>query len=310
MLRAGGATRFIDSNPSESEVKTEESALQRLMIAPESWLMDTQERAIEFSEIIRHFTIFAPFEGRPFVRAWLEALTPCFSRWILLSNVRDSLEFTTLKNFFGAFGQPGIVVCLADKGASMLRVLKSAARSVEAISRGTVEKNYWKRITESICGGDPGWEQLARIKDRSLKSSQLEFVPEDWLMDASDWCQIFSNLVSPEISRRYEQNIIETFSENKEWIVKPGPPKTLARCLTKAREYWEEFRKEPNLPRWANFAKRFENVYQRKPSKPEDFVWNIVDFARCSITVPGAADAIKAKHIIEKRFPVVCVKNE
>ena len=70
-----------------------------------------------------------------------------------------------------------------------------------------------------------------------------------------------------------------------------------------------EFIAEPNLPRWANFAKQFKSVYQRVPSKPEDFVWNIVDFARCSITVPGAADVMKAKRIIEENFPVICVKN-
>merc|ERR1719233_517258 len=140
MLRAGGATRFIDSNPSESEVKSEETEVHKLMTVPECWSMDTKERGFEFSEILRHFTIFAPFEGRPFVRAWLEALIPCFSRWILLSDSIESKVVNILKYFLGAFGQPGIVVCLEDKGATLLEILKNCARSVEAIGRGTVER--------------------------------------------------------------------------------------------------------------------------------------------------------------------------
>ena len=48
----------------------------------------------------------------------------------------------TLKNFLGAFGQPGIVVCLADKGAKLLKTLQDSARSVEALGRGTVERYY------------------------------------------------------------------------------------------------------------------------------------------------------------------------
>ena len=118
--------------------------------------MDTRERALELSEILRHFTIYAPFEGRPFVRAWLEALIPCFARWILLSDSMENKVIDTLKFFLGAFGQPGIVVCLADKGESMLKILKNAARSVEALGRGTVERYYWKRLTESSCGGGSG----------------------------------------------------------------------------------------------------------------------------------------------------------
>merc|ERR1719334_2768433 len=101
------------------------------MCVPESWTMHTKERALEFSEILRHFTLFAPFKGRPFVRAWLEALIPCFSRWILMSYLTESKESETLKNFLGAFGQPGVVVCLADKGATMLDALKKSARAVE-----------------------------------------------------------------------------------------------------------------------------------------------------------------------------------
>ena len=159
---------FIDPDLKPVESKNEDSEIRRLMTAPESWSMDSKERALEFREILHHFTILAPFEGRPFVRAWLEALIPCFSRWILLSDSGDSQVIQTLKYFLGAFGQPGIVVCLADKGASMLEIFKNAARSVEALGRGTVERFYWKRLTESSCGGDGGWLELARITDKPL----------------------------------------------------------------------------------------------------------------------------------------------
>ena len=67
--------------------------------------------------------------------------------------------------------------------------------------------------------------------------------------------------------------------------------------------------KSEKSPRWTKFQNKFESVFKRVPSKPEDFVWNIVDFARCSITVPTAGDVIKVKRIIQKQFPVICLKN-
>ena len=201
-LKMGNPVVFIDPDINRSEVKNDESEVERLMTTPECWQMDTRERALEFSEILRHFTIFAPFEGRPFVRAWLEALIPCFSRWILLSDStenklsdspgykeNDSAEnkvINTLKYFLGAFGQPGIVVCLEDKGESMLEILKKSARSVEALGRGTVERHYWKRLTESFCRGNSGWKDLASITNKPLEKSQLDYVPQDWLSDAND----------------------------------------------------------------------------------------------------------------------------
>merc|ERR1719499_1154410 len=157
------------------------------MTLPGSWSMSTTERALELREIIRHFTIFTPLLGRPFVRAWLEALLPCFSRWILLSDSKEVKVIKTLKNFLGAFGQPGIVVCLADQGASILKILKYSARSVEALGRGTVERHYWKSLTESLCGGHPGWQRLSSIGNKPLVRSQLDYLPQDWLFDATDW---------------------------------------------------------------------------------------------------------------------------
>jgi len=311
-LREGDASIFVDPDRKMAELKKDDGDLQRLMMVPETWSMYTTERAFEFSEILRHFTIFAPFDGRPFVRAWLQALMPCFSRWILLSDSREKRVIKTLKNFLGAFGQPGIIVCLADKGANMLEILKNSARSVEALGRGTVERHYWKRLTESCCGRDTGWRQLASIESKPLLLSQLDCVPHDWVSDANDWCHVFANVVSPEISERFEKKIVETLNENEKWVIKAGPPKTLARSLAKGREYMSESKHEKlprKLARWTNFKNKFESVFKRVPSKPEDFVWNIADFARCSITVPTAGDVIKVKRLIERQFPVICLKN-
>merc|ERR1719285_583030 len=278
-------------------------------MVPACWAMYTKERALEFSEILHHFTIFAPIVGRAFVRAWLEALLPCFSRWILLSDSKEVRIIQTLKNFLGAFGQPGIVVCLADQGASMLKILKNSARSVEALGRGTVERHYWKCLTQSSCGGDPAWRELASIENRPIVRSQLDYVPKDWLLDANDWCQVFASLVSTEISNQFEKKIMKTFKDNKSWEVKAGPPKTLDRCKAKIEEYKSEFEEQNDMPRWTQFANKFKSVFHRAPSKPEDFVWNILDFARCSITVPDANDVLQVKNIIKNKFKVVCLKN-
>ena len=118
-----------------------------------------------------------------------------------------------------------------------------------------------------------------------------------------------ANIVSPEIREPFEKKIKMTLKDCQRWEVKAGPPKSLARSQAKSREYMSEFETDKNLPRWKNFASRFQAVFKREPSKPEDFVWNITDLTRCSITVPDASDVIKVKQIIEKRFPVICVKN-
>ena len=148
--------------------------------------MTNEEAGIELRELLRHFTNYAPFKGRAFVRAWLEALVPCFCNWILRSDTKDEVVVQTLKNFLGALGQPGIVVCLEDKGLTLLNTLKCAARSVEALGRGTVEHYYWTRLTESRCGGEAEWLKLANIPSYSQDLSQLDTLPKGWLLDSSD----------------------------------------------------------------------------------------------------------------------------
>ena len=111
---------------------------------------------------------------------------PCFSQWILLSYSKNETVIQTLKHFLGAFGQPGIVVCLADKGLNLMNSLKDAAHSVEALGRGTVEHYYWKRLTEANCGGEAEWRQLANESSWSRDLSQLDILPANWLLDATD----------------------------------------------------------------------------------------------------------------------------
>jgi len=59
----------------------------------------------------------------------------------------------------------------------------------------------------------------------------------------------------------------------------------------------------------SRFGKKFAEVFGREPEKPDDFVWNIVDFARCSIIVSSARELLKLQKLIKKRFNVVGMKN-
>jgi len=282
---------------------------KNLMYYPELWNVNTKEAGKELREVLRHFTNYAPSKGRPFIRAWLEALVPCWAHWVLLSNLRKNVN-NILKYFFAAFGQPAIVVCLSDKGAKLLKTLQETARSVEALGRGSVESYYWKRLAESSCGGDNDWNILSNIPDKPLVSSQLDNLPENWLEDATDWVHVFANIVSPEIKGKFEELLEKTvFSMGDNASVHAGPAKTLARSRAKCYEYKSIYRKEKGYARWYNFRKNFRELFGRSPKKPEDFVWNIMDFARCSIIVPDATALLEAKQLIEDRFSVVCVKN-
>ena len=91
--------------------------------------------------------------------------------------------------------------------------------------------------------------------------------------------------------------------------IKPGPAKTLSRSLAKSLEYRAEYFANKSSKRWCKFEERFEKVFGRSPTKPEDFVWNVLDFARCSITVPSARELLNVKEIVEQNFSVVRVKN-
>jgi len=279
-----------------------------LMTVPVLWNMNRKEAAVELREILRHFTMFAPFKGRPFIRKWFVALIPCFSRWLLQSDSQDNLLVETLKHFLGAFSQPGIVICLENMGSSSLRTLKESARAVQALGRGIVERYYWKRLAESSCGGSKEWQELANIPNMELELSQLDTLPPNWLLDTGDWAHLFANVISPEITNRFELLIKDAVAANKYAEVRVGPPKTLARSIAKSYEYKSEYRHEKNK-RWSRFTERFRDVFQRDPRKSNDFVLNIVDFARCSIVVPSASQLLKVKKLIEERFSIVALKN-
>jgi len=310
ILRNGRSAKHIDPDVHWSkEGKDYESEVENLLAQPEKWSMDRKEKAIELHTILHHFTMFAPHEGRPFIRAWLEALTPCVSRWIL-SYTSNEVVNTTLKYFLGAFGQPGIVVCLEDKGASLLKTLQHCAHSVEALGRGKVERYYWKSLAEATCGVREEWKQLESIKDIPLVKSQLDTLGK-WLEEGNDWLPVFTSIVSPEVTEKFYDKIKKITGERAEdgWEAIPGPPKTRARTLAKACQYKAEFGEERNKERQKRFVEKFGEIYGREPSDIEDYIWNVVDLARCSITVPSARDVLEVKHMIELEFPVVCVKN-
>merc|ERR1719193_1755817 len=272
--------------------------------------MQQVRAGIELKELLRHLSICAPFKGRPFVRAWLEALVPCFSHWILLSHSKNESVKQTLKHFLGAFGQDGIVVCLPDKGLKLLNSLQDAARAVEALGRGTVEQYYWTQLTEANCGGKLEWRKLASIPSWSRDLSQLDTLPANWLLDSTDFVHVFANIVSPEISGRFEELLKKIFSgTNLDTTIKAGPAKTLARSIAKSQEYRALYATGDGSNRWLRFRAKFENVFGRSPEKPEDFVWNVLDFARCSVTAPAAREVLEVKELLEKHFSVVSLKN-
>jgi len=311
-LRSIDSTCYIDPDTGERasiiQLGEDYSAID-LLAAPELWNMTGKEGRL-LRQVLHHFTIFVPMGGRPFVRVWLEALIPCFSRWIFSSHTGDMSIKSNLKHFLSAFAQPGISVCLADKGARALRSLKYSARAAEALARGTVEREYWKCLLQSSFDSKSAWYQLAHLPSEPLQLSQLDVLPDNLHFDG-DCVDIFSNIISPEITTHFQsivQDIIDDSKIDGITNVKPGPPKTLDRSKAKAHEYMTEFHSLKDQ-RSKLFHRKFWSVFDREPSEPEDFVWNIMDFARCSVTVPSATDLLKVIKLFEKKLTVVCIKN-
>ena len=79
-LREGNAEKYIDPEIHTTYESKEPNGAKGLIISPNLWNMYSEDAGRELQLVIHHFTIYAPFEGRPFIRAWLEALVPCFSR--------------------------------------------------------------------------------------------------------------------------------------------------------------------------------------------------------------------------------------
>jgi len=117
--------------------------------------------------------------------------------------------------------------------------------------------------------------------------------------------------VSPEISTAFETMIKKTVQGHDfEGGVYAGPPKTFARSSAKCHEYLSEL-KTGKSARLAKFAHKFQRTFGRKPEKATDFIWNLVDLARCSIVVPSPTELFKVKSLIEEQeqFTVVSIKN-
>jgi len=310
LLKQGNTAKYIDAEIYKSYEVKELNDSKDLIMSPNLWDMYVKSAGLELRQVLHHFSTYIPFEGRPFIRLWLEALAPCFSRWILLSDSAEAKVIDTLKNFLGAFGQPGIVVCLADKGEKLLKTLQDSARSVEALGRGTVERYYWKRLAEASCGGNKDWRTLASIPNKELEKSQLDILPKNWLIDSTDFVHVFANIVSTEIRDSFKQRLDEIVDGNKiDGYVHAGPAKTLERSIAKCHEYRSEYRHGMHSIRWSNFRKSFKETYGRSAKRPSDFVWNIVDFARCSIILPDASELLKTKELLKEHFKIVCVKN-
>jgi len=301
----------VEYEKMESEPDSDEKEITatNLMVKPETWSMNTSKDCRELAEVLRHFVISIPYEGRPFVRKWINELQPCLLHWISLSNTEDYKMTKTLKHFLAAFGQPGVVSSLSDKGASLLEAMQDAAHSVEARGRGEVEDYYWKQKYQSTLVKKPYWKDLSSLKNSKLQKSQLEHLPKNWLVDSRDWAHVLAHAVSPEISEAFEKMVIETLAGTG-YGIKAGPPKTLARSLAKCHEYKSTLR-EDNPQRFENFVTKFEEIFEREPSRVEDYVWNIVDFARCSIDVPSAKDVLNVVKIFQENenFKVLSLKN-
>ena len=85
ILRGQNVVQYVDPERRISagpELKTNNTkpSAKDLVVRPELWNMSGKEDGVELRELLRHFTIFAPFKGRPFIRALFETLVPCFCR--------------------------------------------------------------------------------------------------------------------------------------------------------------------------------------------------------------------------------------
>ena len=83
ILRGENVAQYVDPErkiPDEAKADESRCTAKSLITIPELWNMQKREAGVELRDVLQHFTISAPFHGRPFVRAWFEALVPCISR--------------------------------------------------------------------------------------------------------------------------------------------------------------------------------------------------------------------------------------
>merc|ERR1719419_1920312 len=77
----------------------------------------------------------------------------------------------------------------------------------------------------------------------------------------------------------------------------------------KCKEYKSEAENNIKVSRWQAFESKFQDIYGRKPSESYDYVFNVMDFARVSITFAKPKELLKTIEMIKKSLNVVCIKN-
>ena len=68
-IRGEKLGKFIDPEKHKPYEAKEQSSAKDLIISPSLWNIENEEDAMELHQVLHHFTIYAPFEGRPFIRA-------------------------------------------------------------------------------------------------------------------------------------------------------------------------------------------------------------------------------------------------
>ena len=225
-------------------------------------------------------------------------MMPVLCSWILQSVNKGDCS-TVLKHFLAGFGQPGIVTCLED-GDQILRTLKYAAKAVEANGRGKVENIYNRKLmTASITGDANRWLELTEVNDKRLHLSQLDVLPPNFVHPTRDATSVITQIIAPQLKLLFEKKVIEAVKSLSVGEIKAGPAKTFDRSQAKCKEYMKDSRIERGNDRWMNFENKFSQTFGRRPKHYSDFLFNIMDFARCSVTCETAANLLETKAALE-----------
>ena len=208
-----------------------------------------------------------------------------------------------------AFGQPGIVTCLEDPD-QVLSTMKYAAKAIEAYGRGEVENIYNRKLMIASTTGDANkWLELNEVEDEPLHLSQLDVLPRNFVHPTRDATAVITQIIAPQLKIQFQKQVIEATDGVSVGEIKAGPAKTFDRSLAKCKEYMNDYKIERSNERWVNFEQKFSNTFGRGPKYYSDFLFNIMDFARCSVVCETAANLLETKAALEKAFTVVAVKN-
>ena len=156
------------------------------------------------------------------------------------------------------------------------------------------EEDYWKKVSD--------------VQEVALKLSQLDVLPPQFVKKTKELPSVFADIVSPVLTEKFLCRI-ENLMKDSDAIIKAGPSKTYARTLVKCEEYKEEAKQTMNHPRWRAFEEKFMEIYGQRSSTLGDYVFNVLDFARVSITVDSPEELLNTMDMIKGSFEVVCIKN-